>query len=167
MNFYILDFGAETLTMFRNAPHVGDVILSTEKEKIENLFKMIVQIIEERKKIFVDYNGSYDFYINHGGKQIPMIIIVINNVEGFLDTYNEYEELIGQLTRDCLKYGVVFILSTSGTNTVRYRLRQNFQTKCSITIQRFFRLWKRPFWSKKKRTIQSIWKRTNKPRWSL
>ena len=39
VNFYILDFGAETLTMFRNAPHVGDVILSTEKEKIENLLK--------------------------------------------------------------------------------------------------------------------------------
>ena len=94
---------------------------------------MILQIIEERKKIFVDYNGSYDFYINHGGKQIPLIVVIINNVEGFLDTYNEYEELMGQLTRDCLKYGVVFILSTSGTNTVRYRLRQNF--KQNVVLQ--------------------------------
>lgn len=127
VNFYILDFGSETLTMFKKAPHVGEVILSSEGEKINNLFKMILQIVEERKKIFVDYNGSYDFYINHGGKQIPMIVIVINNVEGFFDTYNEYEELIGQLTRDCLKYGIVFILSTSGPNTVRYRLRQNFR----------------------------------------
>ena len=127
VNFYILDFGAETLSMFRKAPHVGEVILSTETEKISNLFKMILQIVEERKKIFVDYNGSYDFYINHGGKQIPFIVIIINNVEGFFDTYNEYEELVGQLTRDCLKYGIVFILSTSGPNTVRYRLRQNFR----------------------------------------
>ena len=54
----------------------------------DNLFKMLNQIIEERKKLFVDYNGSYDFYINHGGKQIPSIIVMINNVEGFLDTYN-------------------------------------------------------------------------------
>ena len=127
INFYILDFGAETLTMFKNAPHVGEVLLSTDVEKIANLFKYIYQVIEERKKIFVDYNGSYDFYINHGGKQIPMIVIVINNVEGFLDIYKEYEELIGQITRDCLKYGIVFILSTSGPNTVRYRLRQNFR----------------------------------------
>ena len=133
VNFYILDFGAETLTMFRNAPHVGEVILSTEKEKIENLFKMISQIIEERKKIFVDYNGSYEFYINHGGKQIPTIVIIINNVEGFLDTYDQYEDLIGQFTRDCLKYGVIFILSTSGANTVRYRLRQNF--KQNVVLQ--------------------------------
>ena len=66
VNFYILDFGAETLTMFKKAPHVGEVILSTEKEKINNLFKMILEIIETRKKLFVDYNGSYDFYISHG-----------------------------------------------------------------------------------------------------
>ena len=133
VNFYILDFGAETLRMFNNAPHVGEVILSTDAEKIANLFKMVNQIIDERKKIFVDYNGSYDFYINHGGKQIPMIVIMINNVEAFLETYNEYEELIGQMTRDCLKYGVVFIFSTNGPNTVRYRLRQNF--KQNVVLQ--------------------------------
>ena len=133
VNFYILDFGAETLTMFRKAPHVGEVILSTDTEKITNLFKMLDQIIEERKKIFVDYNGSYDFYINHGGKQIPMIVVIINNVEAFIETYNEYEEVIGQMTRDCLKYGVVFIFSTNGPNTVRYRLRQNF--KQNVVLQ--------------------------------
>ena len=133
INFYIMDFGAETLTMFKKAPHVGEVILSTDIEKIENLFKMINQIIEERKKIFIDYNGSYDFYINHGGKQIPMIVVVINNVEAFLETYSDYEEILAQITRDCLKYGVVFIFSTNGPNTIRYRLRQNF--KQNVVLQ--------------------------------
>ncbi len=133
VNFYLLDFGAETLTMFRDAPHVGEVILSTDAEKIANLFKYLLATIEERKKIFVDYNGSYDFYINHGGKQIPMIVVVINNVEAFLETYADYEDLLGQMTRDCLKYGVVFILSTNGPNTVRYRLRQNF--KQNVVLQ--------------------------------
>lgn len=133
INFYIMDFGAETLTMFRKAPHVGEVILSTDVEKIENLFKFLLGIIEERKKIFVDYNGSYDFYIKHGGKQIPLIVVVINNVEAFLETYSDYEDIIGQMTRDCLKYGVIFIFSTNGPNTVRYRLRQNF--KQNVVLQ--------------------------------
>ena len=133
VNFYIMDFGAETLTMFRDAPHVGEVILSNDSEKIANLFKYLTSIIEERKKIFVDYNGSYDFYINHGGKQIPMIVVVINNVEAFIETYPDYEDLLGQMTRDCLKYGVVFILSTNGPNTIRYRLRQNF--KQNVVLQ--------------------------------
>ena len=126
VNFYILDFGAETLSVFRNAPHVGEVLLSTDQEKIDNLFKMLVTISEERKKLFIDYNGSYDFYIHHGGKQLPLIVVMINNVEAFFETYSDYEDIMGQLTRDCLKYGIVFILSTNGPNTVRYRLRQNF-----------------------------------------
>lgn len=126
INFYILDFGAETLGMFRNAPHVGEVLLSSESEKIGNLLKMITQMAEERKKLFLDYNGSYDFYINHGGKQIPLIVIIINNIEGFMEIYPDYEELIGQLSRECPKYGISFIVSTNGPNTMRYRLRQNF-----------------------------------------
>ena len=133
VNFYLLDFGAETLTMFRKAPHVGDVMLSTDAEKIANMFKMVNQTIEERKKIFIDYNGSYEFYINHGGKQIPLIVIVINNVEAFVETYPDYEEIMGQMTRDCLKYGVVFIYTTNGPNTVRYKLRQNF--KQNVVLQ--------------------------------
>ena len=127
INFYILDFGAETLRVFNNAPQVGDVLLSSDSEKIANLFKMVDSIIEERKKIFVEYNGSYDFYVNHSGKQIPMIVIVINNIESFMDQYQIYEETLVQMTRDCLKYGVVFILSTSSSNSIRYKLKQNFK----------------------------------------
>ena len=127
VNFYIIDFGAETLTMFRQAPHVGEVILSNDTEKIDNLFKMINSIIEERKKIFIDYNGSYEFYIKHGGKQIPFITIVINNIEAFIESYPDYEDMLGQMTRDCLKYGVCFVVTTNGANTIRYRLKQNFK----------------------------------------
>ena len=133
VNFYIIDFGAETLTMFKQAPHVGEIMLSGDIEKISNLFKMITSIIEDRKKIFVDYNGSYDFYINHGGKQLPFITIVINNAEAFFETYPDYEDLLIQLTRDCLKYGICFVFTTNGTNTIRYRLRQNF--KQNILLQ--------------------------------
>ena len=34
--------------------------------------------------------------------------------------------LADSIFRECQKYGIVFIFSTNGPNTVRYRLRQNF-----------------------------------------
>ena len=37
------------------------------------------------------------------------------------------------MTRDCLKYGVCFVVTTNGANTVRYRLKQNF--KQSLALQ--------------------------------
>ena len=133
VNFYILDFGSETLNLYKDAPHVGEVILSTQSEKITNLFKYISHLITERKKMFVEYNGSFNYYLKNSGKQIPLITIIINNHEAFIETYPEYEEVMEQLTRDCNKYGIVFILTTSGTNTIRYRLRQNF--KQNIVLQ--------------------------------
>lgn len=132
VNLYLIDFGAETLTMFKNAPHIGEVLLSSDGEKINNLFKMLNQMMEERKKIFVDYNGSYEFYINHGGKEIPFITVIINNWEAFQETYPDYEDLISRISRDCLKYGIVFILTTSSTNGVRYRLKQNFKQNIAL-----------------------------------
>lgn len=54
LNFYIIDFGAETLKVFKDAPQVGEVLLATDEEKINNLFKMITNIIEERKKYLLN-----------------------------------------------------------------------------------------------------------------
>jgi len=110
------------------------VLTSNDSEKIENLFKMIDEIIEERKKLFADYNGSYLFYLGHSNKKIPLVTIVINNYEAFIDTYDDYEDLILQYTREGAKYGVVFILSTSSTNAIRYRVRQNFKSNLVLQL---------------------------------
>ncbi len=134
VNFYILDFGAETLKMFRNAPHVGDVLLSTDAEKIVNLLKMLQDKIEERKNLFLDYNGDYNFYCKNSGKTLPMLIVIINNYEVFSETYYEHEDTIQQLTREGFKYGIIFIFTTSGTNSVKYRLRQNFKTELVLQM---------------------------------
>lgn len=133
VNFYILDFGAETLKMFDKAPQVGAVLTVNDTEKIENLFKMIHVMMEERKKIFADYNGSYLFYLEHAKERIPLISVIINNYEAFMETYDDYEDEIIQLSREGLKYGISFILSTSSTNAIRYRVRQNF--KKNIILQ--------------------------------
>lgn len=127
INFYIMDFGAETLKMFEKAPQIGGILGSMDKEKIENLFKMILDTIDERKRLFADYNGSFNFYNEHSNKKLPLITIIINNYEAFSEMYSIYEDYLVQITREGGKFGVVFILTTSSTNAIRYRLRQNFK----------------------------------------
>ncbi len=134
VNFYILDFGAETLKVFSKAPQIGDVVFSSENEKIINLLKMLQTKIDERKQLFVDYNGDYNFYVENSGKTLPRLIVIINNYEVFSELYYEYEDMIQQLTREGLKYGIIFILTTSGTNAVKYRLRQNFKTELALQM---------------------------------
>ena len=134
VNIYALDFGAETLKAFSKAPHVGDILYISDEEKIVNLIKMLQETIEKRKKLFVDYNGSYTTYVKNSGKTVPNIIVIMNNYEVFSESYYDYEDMILQLSRDGLKYGIIFILTTSGTNTVKYRLRQNFKQELVLQM---------------------------------
>lgn len=127
VNLYILDFASETLRAFAKAPHVGDVILSYEAEKVSNLFKMLQTEIEKRKKLFADYGGDYASYIKSSGKTLPSIVVAINNFAAFTETYEAKEEAVSYLSREGTKYGVYFVLTALGTGAVRFRLLQNFK----------------------------------------
>ena len=132
VNLYIIDFGAGTLKMFEKAPHVGDVMLSSQEEKIKNLFKAIGGEIAKRKKLFANYNGDYQSYIKNSGKTLPYTMIVINNYDSFIETF-DYSEEINQISRECDKYGVILVFALNSTSSLRYKTKQNF--KSNITLQ--------------------------------
>ena len=48
-NLYIIDLGSETLKIFENASHVGDIIYSQNSEKVGNLLKMLLEEVQKRK----------------------------------------------------------------------------------------------------------------------
>jgi len=127
VNIYLLDFASETLRAFAKAPHVGDVILSYESEKVSNLFKMLQSEVEKRKKRFADYGGDYASYIAATGEKMPAIVVAINNFAAFSEIYEEKEEAVSFLSREGTKFGIYFVLTALGTNVVRFRLLQNFK----------------------------------------
>lgn len=127
VNLYLLDFASETLRAFAKAPHVGDVILSYENEKISNLFKLLQTEVEKRKKRFADYGGDYRSYMAATDEKLPAIVVAINNFAAFTEMYEEKEEAVSYLSREGTKYGIYFVLTALGTSAVRFRLLQNFK----------------------------------------
>ncbi|KAA0549164.1 type VII secretion protein EssC [Bacillus sp. BGMRC 2118] len=127
VNLYLLDFSSETLSWFKQSPHVGDVILSHESEKIGNLFKMANSEITRRKKLLSNYGGDFKVYNQLATDSLPSIIIAIHNFSAFTEMYEEHEESISYLTREGLKYGIYFIVTALNTSAVRYKLLQNFK----------------------------------------
>ncbi|EKN71479.1 FHA domain containing protein [Neobacillus bataviensis LMG 21833] len=127
VNFYLLDFSSETLSWFREAPHVGDVVLSHESEKITNLFRMLTNEIDRRKKLFANYGGDFGTYNRSADQPLASIVIVIHNYAAFSEMYEDYEESISFLTREGLKYGIYFVVTAANTGAIRYRLLQNFR----------------------------------------
>lgn len=126
VNFYILDFGAETLRMYESSPYVGDIAYLNDADKIKNLFKMLDEEISRRKKLFAQYGGNYSSFIKNSSDRLPNIVVLINNYEAFSETYEDYLEIVNQLSRDAFKYGVFFMITASNDNSVRVRTKQNF-----------------------------------------
>lgn len=126
VNMYILDFGAETLKAFSEAPHVGDVVLSHEAEKVNNLFKMLNEEMNCRKSMFSDFGIDFNKYNKINENKIESIVVIIQNFSAFSEMYDELEESIRFLSREGTKFGIYFVLTATSTNSVRYRTLQNF-----------------------------------------
>lgn len=126
VNYYLVDFGTESLKNLSASSIVGDILLSDDEEKIGNLYKMIYQEIDQRKILFTDYNGDYINYCKNSGKTIPNIVVIINNYESYQETYPEFDDDLTVLTRECARYGIYFLITVSTPNGIRFKLKQNF-----------------------------------------
>ena len=134
VNLYLLDFASETMRAFKDAPHVGEVIVSHEEEKVNNLFKMLHKECEHRKKLFSDYGGDYASFIANSGSTLPSIVVAINNYAAFSELYEDLDFEITNLTRDGIKYGIYFVITAAAVNNVRFRLSQNFNLHYALQL---------------------------------
>ena len=132
---YILDFGSEALRIYTRSPIVGDVVLIEEKEKIGRLFEMLQREMRARKEILSQYGGDYELYLKSNKKPMPRIVVMVNGYEAFTETYEyEYEDIFHTLTREGLKYGIIFIITVSSPREIRYRLMQNFKKQIALLL---------------------------------
>lgn len=134
INYYIMDFGSETLKVFNKMPHVGDIVLLEDSDKINELIKMLLKEIETRKELFADYAGNYVNYCSSSDNKLPLIVIVINSYEILTENYNKQSEVLNTIMRDGSKYGIVFIVTTSVTNSMRSRVTNNFVNKICMQL---------------------------------
>lgn len=137
INMYIMDFGTESLKLYKDAPQVGDVISIWEDEKIDKLFQMFEKIIEERKKLFADYSGDYNGYVKNSSNKLPLILFILNNYDNFIETYENYFERLTSLVREGVKYGIVSFVTSTSPNNIRYRLKQNFKNEIVLELTNY------------------------------
>ncbi len=134
VNIYVIDCGAETLKMFSKIPHVGEVVDIGDSDKIYEIFNLAFQEVETRKELFSDYAGNYVNYCQNSGNKLPLIIIIINNYDSFIESYSKLSEDVQSIYRECSKYGIKFIISTVNPSTIRSKMLQNFENKISLQL---------------------------------
>ena len=126
INYYIIDYGSETLRRFIGLPHVGGIVFQGEEEKYNNLLKLLKEELTRRKSLFVDSGGSYLNYIKTSENKLPVISVIINNFDSLYGSNPNLYEEISDLIRDSVNYGVVFIITANAVNSISSRLTANF-----------------------------------------
>lgn len=137
INYYIYDFGSESLRKFEKMPQVGDIVYTGEEEKVKNLLKLIKKEMLYRKKLLANYGGEYINYINSTSKSenvFPIKAIIINNYESFNELYPNIEDELIPITRDCARYGIILIITMGSISSMSRRLRQNFTNNYSLRL---------------------------------
>ncbi len=135
LGLYVLDFESESLKIFEKAPQVADVVFSYEKEKVTNLYKLLLGELEKRKKLLSDYGGDLRLYNKESNTKLQNIVVIIHNYEAYKDLYESYEENFAILVREGTKYGINFIITATSDIGVRYRILQNFNTQLTLQLK--------------------------------
>jgi len=128
VNIYILDCGGWSMSMFSGMPHVGGVALDSEEEKFIKFEKLIMQEFENRKRKFLQNAvSSLKAYRESVSKDMPAIVIAIDNIVPIFDLYPDLENLFVTIARDGATYGIYMIYTANSTSGVRYKVMQNIR----------------------------------------
>lgn len=133
VNVYIIDCGNMTLKSFENSNIVGGVALTSEEDKITNLFKLIFRIMDERKKTFSDKGlGTHRAYVEAGYTGMPQIVLIINNLAAFKEYYDNLSDDFLALSREGNSLGISIVATATQTNAMNYKALSNYGTRISF-----------------------------------
>ncbi len=132
VNLFLLDFGAETLSKFRDFPQVGDYVFIEEKEKLNSLITFLTKEIARRKTMFAPFGGTYMSYIKGSGKSLPNIVVVIHQFESINDGYNAIGDKFINLFKEGPKFGITFVVTNSLSSGIRMKTLQLFNNKMCL-----------------------------------
>ncbi|MDW8326541.1 MAG: FtsK/SpoIIIE domain-containing protein [Anaerolineales bacterium] len=122
LHIYALDFGRGGLKVLRNLPHVGGVVEGNEEERVERLFRMVRSFIEERQQKLQAYDSLTEYNKQNPQAAFPAVLVVIDNLAEFRETYDKYLPELIALVRDGRAFGIYFIATATLINDVPNKL---------------------------------------------
>ena len=135
ISLYIIDYGSESLRTFSKLPHIVDYVSSSDDEKFNNFVKMIKQEIASRKKILSEYGSSFISYNRNAEVKLPVYGIIINNYDSLYDSNPGVYDILPELVRDSERYGIIFMITADGVNSVHSKISQSFDNIYALKLK--------------------------------
>ncbi len=130
---YVVDFASMVLRNFDSLHHVGGVVCASEDEKLKNLFKLLHTEIESRKEKLMSVGvSSFTAYKESGKKDLPLIVLMIDNLTALKELYFQDDDELLTLCREGLTVGVSVVIANSQTAGIGYKYLSNFSARVAL-----------------------------------
>ncbi len=135
VNIYVIDFGAEKLKIFSQAPQVGEVLTGASFNKIKFLIYMLQDEKQKRFAYYSENGGNFDHDVESQKCPFPTIVLIINQYEIFKENFeNLIDNQFMNFTRDCSKVGIIVITTSTQGNALGYLMENNFPKKIVLNL---------------------------------
>ena len=147
VNLYIVDFASMVLKSFEKMAHVGGVVCPSDDEKLKNLFKYLGdQISYRREKLLSVGVSSFIAYKEAGYKELPLIVVFIDNFTALRELYLQDNDILLNLCREGNSVGISFIITNLQTNgswviSIWQILHLRIALFCNEPSEYFFHIW--------------------------
>ena len=129
-NSFIIDFNGGSLISLSKMPHCAEYVTDESEDKVNQVLKLIEHIISERRAKFVSVNCSgYESYLETGNKDMPIILVVIDNYASFREKMYKCEDLVVQNIAAARACGIYFIITGSSKGAIYYKVIDHISNK--------------------------------------
>lgn len=135
LNLYCLDFSSRMLEAFEQAPQVGGMIYEQTLGQVGKFFYLMKKLLAERKEQLK--GGTYGQYLQAGGKDLPAILLVIDQYGSFREkTEGLYDSQILELAKEGNGNGIFLMLSVSSMagSEIPQKLAENLKGRICLSL---------------------------------
>ncbi|MGV3312315.1 type VII secretion protein EssC, partial [Streptococcus suis] len=135
LHFYLLDFGTSGLVPMGDLPHVADVFLLDQGEKIGKFIRLLEKEINRRKKQLTEHRvGTLSMYRQLTGQVKPRIVIALDSFESMKDESFEAEllKLLTRISREGQAIGLHLVVTASRQANLRATFYSNFKHQLTL-----------------------------------
>ena len=133
VHIYMMDFGGGSLNIFRDIPHVGGVAVAGDDERMLKLGDMLTAELKKRRKEIASLGlVSASSYREATGKEMPCIVLLLDNFVPVLEMYPDLGGVIQSIIREGAACDMYMIMTSSGPNTIPYRINQNIKSSVAL-----------------------------------
>jgi S-DNA-T family DNA segregation ATPase FtsK/SpoIIIE len=115
LHFHVLAFGGHQFhSSGSHFPHLAGVYSANDSDHIRRLQTTLNKTLEARRQAFADVNAADLKSYRHlaTGEDHPAIVVIIDNLSGFLEHIGDRHEGWRRLLREGSSYGLYFMLSS-------------------------------------------------------